>query len=166
MLTSFRSVDCFVTMVKLESKKKAPAKKDRPNKRTRQQYPLEMKYLARAWRTKDNMSAKDIIAKLKADYNVDIPPPTLSTWYNPKNMDKFSNVATDRVKVQDVCYNPRQMPDVLVDMEQILSRKYNAVATTGVPYSQDVTRLLAIHIFHKLVACNIYNPRGQRKEQH
>ena len=98
MLTSFRSLDYFGTMAKLKPKKKAPAKKDRPNKRTRQQYPLQMKYRATAWKTKDNMSAKDIIAKLKADYNVDIPPPTLSTWHNPKNMDKFSNVATDRAQ--------------------------------------------------------------------
>ena len=68
--------------------------------------------------------------------------------------------------VQDVRYNHKQRPDVLVDMEQILSRKCDAVAGNGVPYSQGVTRLLAIHIFHKLVACKMYNPQGQRKEQH
>ena len=75
-------------------------------------------------------------------------------------------MATDRVMIQDVCYKPKQRPDVLVDMEQILSRKCDAVAENGVPYSQGVIRLLAIHIFHKLVACKLYNPQGQRKEQH
>ena len=75
-------------------------------------------------------------------------------------------MATDRVMIQDVCYKPKQRPDVLLDMEQILSRKCDAVAGNGVPYSQGVICLIAIHIFHKLVACNLYNSQGQRKEQH
>ena len=49
-------------MAKVKIKKKVAAKKDRPNRRTRQQYSLQMKYLAIAWKTKDNMSAKQIIA--------------------------------------------------------------------------------------------------------
>ena len=48
-------------------------------------------------------------------------------------------------------------------MELILARKVRAVALTGVPYSRDVLRLLAIHIYHKLVTYNIYNQQGQRK---
>ena len=111
------------------------------------------------------MSNKQISTKIKAEYKLDIPPSTLSTWWNAANKINSSNVAPDRIN-PDVRYNARQRPDILVDMEHILQRKCKAVAITGVPYSQEVVRLLAIHIYHKLVAYNIYNPRGQRKQQH
>ena len=123
-----------------------------------------MKFLAIGWKTKNYMSPKEIRAKLKAEFNVDVPPGTLAGWYTDENVQKFNKLATDRIMVPDVRHNPKQRPDVLVDMEQILARKCDAVAGNGVPYSQGVIRLLAIHIFHKLVACNIYNPQGQRKE--
>ena len=51
-------------------------------------------------------------------------------------------------------------------METILSRKCDAAAGNGVPYIHSVIRLLGLHIFHKLVACNLYDSQGQRKEQH
>ena len=136
MATTFRPVDSLATMPKIKPKKKAPCEKGRPTKSTRQQYPLEIKYKAGAWRTEDNMRLRDISRKLKAEYKLDIPPSTLSTWWNAENMNKFSNVAPDRINVQDVRYNPRQRPDVLVDMELILQRKFKAVAITVVPYTQ------------------------------
>ena len=97
-------------MPKVKPKKKASCKNDQPSKSTRQQYPLDIKYKAIAWRTKDNMSNKQISTKIKAEYKLDIPPSTLSTWWNAENMNKFSNVAPDRINVQDVWYNLRQRP--------------------------------------------------------
>ena len=76
------------------------------------------------------MSAKEISTKIKAEYKLDIPPSTLSTWWNAANKIKFSNLAPDCIN-QDVWYNPRQRPDILVDMEHILQRKCKAVAITG-----------------------------------
>ena len=86
--------------------------------------------------------------------------------HNDKLLQIQRPTTSQNPNVHDVRYYPRQRPDVLVDMEHILQRKCKAVAITGVPYSQEVVRLLAIHIYHKLVAYNIYNPRGQRKQQH
>ena len=118
------------------------------------------------WKTRDNMSPKDIRAKLKADFDVVVTPSTLAIWYTDEMVKKFNNMATDRIMVPDVRHNPKQRPDILVDMEQILSRKCDAVARTGVPYIHSVIRLLALHIYHKLLASNLYDLQGQRKEQH
>ena len=56
------------------------------------------------------MSVRDISKNHKAEYKLDISPSTLSTWWNAENMNKFSNVAPDRINVQDVWYNLRQRP--------------------------------------------------------
>ena len=122
-----------------------------------------MKAKAIAWKTKDGMRPKDIKKRLKVENNIDVSMSTISTWWNEENMKKLGNLAPDRINVQDVRYNPKQRPDILVDMVLILARKVRAVALTGVPYSRDVVRLLAIHIYHKLVTFNIYNQQGQRK---
>ena len=124
-----------------------------------------MKFMAIGWKTRDNMSPKEIRAKLKADFDVVVTPSTLASWYTDENVKKF-NMATDRIMVPDVRHNPKQRPDILVDMEQILSRKCDEVARTGVPYIHSVIRLLALHIFHKLLASNLYDSQGQRNEQH
>ena len=134
-------------------------------KKTRQKYPLRIKFMAIGWKTKDNMSPKDIRAKLKADFDVVVTPSTLAGWYTDEMVKKFNNMATDRIMVPDVRHNPKQRPDILVDMEQILSRKCDAVARTGVPYIHSVIRLLALHIYHKLLASNLYDLHGQRKQQ-
>ena len=107
------------------------------------------------------MNPIDIQRKLKADYGIDVPLPTLSTWYNEANMEKSRKIAPDRCKVSDVRYNPKQRPDVLVDMENILARKVIAIKLTGVPYTGDVVKLLAIHIFHKLISYNIDDRQGK-----
>ena len=77
----------------------------------------------------------------------------------------FTNTAQDRLQVVDVRINPKQRPDILIDMEGMLARRCNAVGRTGIPYVCRIARLLALHIFHRLVQSNIYDSKGQRKKQ-
>ena len=121
-----------------------------------------MKFMAIELKARDTMSPKEIRAKLKADFDVVVTPSTLAGWYTDEMVRKFNNMAPDRVMVTDSCHNPKQRPDILVDMEQILSRKCDAVARTGVPYIHSVIRVLALHIYHKLLASNLYDLQGQR----
>ena len=78
-------------------------------------------------------------------------------------MEKVENIAPDRINVPDVRYNPKQRPDVIVDMEKILVRKVISIRVNGLPFSREILQILAIHIFHKLIAYNLYNEQGQRK---
>ena len=50
-------------------------------------------------------------------------------------------------------------------MEGMLARRCNAVGRTGIPYVARIAHLLALHIFHQLVQTNVYDSKGQRKEQ-
>ena len=78
-------------------------------------------------------------------------------------MEKVQNIAPDRINVSDVRYNPKQRPDVIVDMENILAGKVMSITVNGLPYSREILQILAIHIFHKLIGYNLYNEQGQRK---
>ena len=111
------------------------------------------------------MKLKDIVPKFKEKYKINAPPGTLAGFYNTEMKEKFSKMAVDRVHVTDTRINPKQRPDVLVDLEMILARRCNAVGRTGIPYIWKIAQMLAIHIFNKLVATKIYNTKGQRKEQ-
>ena len=152
-------------MARNKSKMARTKKKKKGSVRQKcQKFPLHIKFLAIGWKTKDDMSPKDIRAKLKKDFDLVVTPSTLAGWYTDEMVKKF-NMATDRIMVPDVRHNPKQRPDILVDMEQILSRKCDAVARTGVPYIHSVIRVLALHIYHKLLASNLYDLHGQRKQQ-
>ena len=72
-------------------------------------------------------------------------------------------MASDRINVKDKRINPKQRPDVVVDMEKILARKVIVVKLTGLPYTREIVQILAIHIFHKLLGYNLYNTHGLRK---
>ena len=96
---------------------------------------------------------------------MDVAPGTLAGWYNDTMKKRFNNTAIDRINVTDVRYNPKQRPDLLVDLENILARRCNAVGRTGIPYIWKIAQMLAIHIFNQLVRTQIYTPQGQRKEQ-
>ena len=71
-------------------------------------------------------------------------------------------MASDRINVKDKKINPKQRPDVIVDMEKILVRKVIGIKLTGLPYTREIVQKLAIHIFHKLLGYNLYNVFGQR----
>ena len=62
--------------------KKPKAKEGRKVKATQQSYSLEVKSKARAWRKQDGKTILDIQKKLKAEYGIDVPVPTLCTWWN------------------------------------------------------------------------------------
>ena len=96
---------------------------------------------------------------------MDVPDGTLAGFYADNMLKYFSKTAVDRLKVKDVRLNPKQRPDILIDMEGMLARRCNAVGRTGIPYVCRIAHLLALHIFHKLVQSNIYDSKGQRKEQ-
>ena len=65
---------------------------------------------------------------------MDVAPGTLAGWYTEAMKKRFKNTAIDRLNVTDVRYNPKQRPDLLVDLENILARRCNAVGRTGIPY--------------------------------
>ena len=134
-----------------------------PKKRKR--YTMEMKYQVYTWKKFKNMRLIDIRKKFKETFNMDVAEGTLAGFYAANMVKFFSKTAIDRLKVVDVRINPKQRPDILIDMEGMLARRCNAVGRTGIPYVCRIARLLALHIFHKLVASNIYDSKGQRKEQ-
>ena len=140
-------------------------KKKVAGRKTRKKFTLYQKFKAIQWKTRDNMSPKEIRAKLKEEFDIIVAPGTLAGWYTDEMVKKFNNMATDRIMVPDVHHNPKQRPDILVDMENILKMKCDAVASTGIPYIYSIIRLLALHIFHKLLASNLYDSKGQRKDQ-
>ena len=135
---------------------KVTKKKKGPGGRKRKRYNMDMKFLVCQWKIKDRMRPCDIQKKLKEQYSVVVSPGTLAGWYSPMMVKKFLEIAPDRLKVTDVRHNPKQRPDILVDMELILARKYDAVARHGIPYVYSIVRLIAIHIFNRLVASNVY----------
>ena len=51
-------------------------------------------------------------------------------------------------------------------MELILARKCDAVARHGIPCIYCILRLIALHIFNRLLVSNVYGSQGQRKQQH
>ena len=115
-------------MAKVTKKKKGPGN----NKRKR--YTMDMKFTVCQWRVKDKMRPIDIKKKLKEKFDIVVSDGTLAGWYAPNMVKKFNNTARDRLMVRDLRHNPKQRPDILVDMELILSRKCDAVARTGIPY--------------------------------
>ena len=133
------------------------------NKRKR--YTTTQKHEVYKWKVVNNMSLKNIQKKFKEVYKIDAAPGTLAGFYNTEMQRRFSNIAMDRINVNDVRFNPKQRPDVLVDLERILTRRCNAVGRTGIPYIWKIAQMLAIHIFNKLVRTQSYTPQGQRKEQ-
>ena len=143
--------------------KQPKAKPGRKVKLKRKSYPLDLKTTVIAWKKVDKMKTSEIQKRLKDLYNLDVADSTLSTWWNPKNLAKVGNMSSDRRNVKDKRINPTQRPDVLVDMERILSRKVIAINLTGLPYTREIVQILAIHIFHKLIGYNLYNAQGHRK---
>ena len=113
---------------------KVTKKKNGPGSKKRKRYKMDMKFTVCQWKVKDKMRPMDIKKKLKEQYNVVVSAGTLAGWYSPKMVKKFYETAPDRLKVRDLRHNPKQRPDILVDMEFILSRKCDAVARTGIPY--------------------------------
>ena len=118
------------------------------NKRKR--YTLDMKYQVYTWKKFKNMRLQDIKRKFKEIFHMDVPDGTLAGFYADM-LKYFSKTAIDRLKVKDVRLNPKQRPDILIDMEGMLARRCNAVGRTGIPYVCRIARLLALHIFHQLV---------------
>ena len=118
---------------------------------------MQMKHTVYAWRKFENMRLIDIQKKFKETFDLHVPQGTLAGFYAPKMVRFFTNTALDRLRVVDVRINPKQRPDILIDMEGMLARRFNAVGRTGIPYVCRIARLLALHIFHKLVASNIYD---------
>ena len=146
-----------------KKKSKPKPKPGRKPKQTRQTYSMQLKAKVRYWRLHEGMRQKDIKKKLLEEEKLDIALSTLSTWWCPSTMENVENIAPDRINVNDVRYNPKQRPDVIVDMENILARKVMSITVNGLPYSREILQILAIHIFHKLIGYNLYNEQGQRK---
>ena len=109
------------------------------------------------------MSLREIRKRLLEQDKVTIADSTLSTWWSDKTMEKIRNIAPERLNENDVRYNPKQRPDLIVDMEDILARKVRSIRESGLPFNREILQILAIHISHKLIAYNLYNEEGQRK---
>ena len=123
--------------------------------KNRMRYTLAMKYEVFTWKKFQNMRLKDIKRKVKEKYGMDVPDGTLSGFYADNMLQYFTKTAEDRLKVKDVRINPKQRPDIILDMEGILARRCIAVARTGIPYVARIARLLGLHIFHQLVQTNV-----------
>ena len=78
------------------------------------------------------------------NHKINVPLSTLSTWWSPNTLVKVDSMPKDRLNVQDTRYNPTQRPDVLVDIEIILLRKFIAIKLTGMPYTRAIVQVLAI----------------------
>ena len=124
---------------------------------------MQLKAKVRYWKLNEGMSLKDIKKRLVEEDKLKIADSTLSTWWSPSTMEKVKNIAPERINANDVRYNPKQRPDLIVDMEYILARKVISIRVSGLPFSREILQILAIHIFHKLISYNLYNEQGQRK---
>ena len=145
-------------------KKPHNAQKARKVRATRKGYTMAMKTFARSLKTHDKLTNSQIKIKLKERYGIDVPPSTLATWWNPRNLAIAANIPEERRNSNDKRHNPAQRPDVLVDMEKILQRKVISVKLKGIPYTREMIQILAIHIFQKLISYNLYNSKGMRKD--
>ena len=94
---------------------------------------------------------------------IDAQVSSICTWWCPETMKMVQANAPDRLNVKDTRWNPKQRPDVLVDTERVLSRKVIANMSTGMPYTNAIIQILAVKIFNKLIALNLYNEAGQRR---
>ena len=124
-----------------------------------------MIYQVYCWTQYQKLSPKQIKSKVKEKYGEDVPDGTLCGFYKGNLHEYFNKTAEDRLKVKDFRINPKQRPDIVLDMEGILARRCIAVARTGIPYVARIARLLGLHIFHQLVQTNVYDIKGQRKQQ-
>ena len=106
-------------MVRIKRKK---TKKSGQATTHRRHYSLELKREVWYWRNNDNLTLKQLKAKVKAKYNDTIPDGTLCGFYNARFDEFFSKTAEDRAKVKDTRLNPIQRPDIVLTVEDILAR--------------------------------------------
>ena len=149
-------------MVRIKRKK---TKKSGQVNTHRSHYAMELKRQVWWWRNKDNLTLKQLKAKIKEKYKDTIPDGTLCGFYNAKFDEYFNKTAEDRAKVKDTRLNPIQRPDIVLEVENILARRCMVVARTGLPYVARIARLLGLHIYHQLLLTVIFDINGQRKKQ-
>ena len=114
----------------------------------RRRYSLEMKHKVLYWRHHDKLSLKQIKVKFQETFGVTVPDGTLCAFYKPTGI------------------NPKQRPDIVLDMEKLLARRcMEMYARTGLPYVSRMVRLLGLHIYDQLLQTGIYDTKGQRKNQ-
>ena len=131
----------------------------------RNHYTTIQKHEVFTWHSLHNMSLKNIKRKFNEVFKMDVASGTLAGWYNDAMKKRFKDTAIDRLNVTDVRYYLKQRPDIVVDLENILARRCNAVERTGITYNWKIAQMLGIHIFHQLVKTQLYTPQGQRKQQ-
>ena len=89
----------------------------------RRRYTLEMKYKVLYWRKHENLSLKQIKVKFQETFGVTVPDGTLCAFYTG--------------------INPKQRPDIVVDMEKLLARRcMEMYVRTGSPYDSRMVRLI------------------------
>merc|ERR1711888_18093 len=87
---------------------------------------MDLKKTVWWWHNKDILTLKQIKANLKKEYNETIPDGTVCGFYNHRFDEFFSKTAEDRAKVKDTRLNPKQRPDIVLTVEEILARKGRA----------------------------------------
>ena len=149
-------------MAKKKPQKKPKVGRNEPQRR--KQYSVAFKKKVVAWKDIDKLTVAEIMKRVKHETGFDIAKSTLSTWWCPKNIEKLELATPETASnTYDTRINKKQRPDVLVDMEMILARKVRAITENGIPYTREVVRLLATHIFNKLLSYNLYDEHGLRK---
>ena len=121
---------------------------------------MQLKAKVRYWKLNEGMSLKDIKKRLWEEDKIKIADSTLSTWWSDKTMEKIRNIAPERLNENDVRYNPKQRPDLIVDMEDILARKVRSIRESGLPFNREILQILAIPISLKIIAYNLYDEHG------
>ena len=146
--------------------KKTKTKKSGQVTSHRRHYSLEMKHKVFFWKHHDKLSLKQIKVKVKQTFGETVPHGTLCGFYKPSFNEYFNKTAADRLKVKDTRINPKQRPDIVLDMEKLLARRcMEMYARTGSPYVSRMVRLLGLHIYDQLLQTGIYDTKGQRKNQ-
>ena len=125
-----------------------------------------MKHKVWFWKHHDKLILKQLKVKVKETYGETVPDGTLCVFYKPSFNEYFNKTAADRLKVNATRINPKQRPDIVLDMEKLLARRcMEMYARTGSPYGSRMVRLLGLHIYDQLLQTGIYDTKGQRKIQ-
>ena len=107
---------------------------------TRQRYTLEHKQQAIKLH-KEGQTCRQIQKWFKDNFNLEVTKPTICTWYNKANLEKFAQMGALGGNNNDTCYNPSQRPRILIDLEQILVIHIKKAQLQGLPMSVFAIRL-------------------------
>ena len=88
--------------------------------------------------------------------------PTLSTWYNARNLERIEQVGEGAYSANDTQINSKQRPRIMVDMEKVLVIVLNKHQEQGIPMTKEITQKYAKRLHTQLTTIGLYNDTGER----